>query len=330
MHVVALAGGIGAGKFLRGVIRCVAPTDVTVIVNVADDVAIHGLHVSPDPDSVTYWLGDVFDRERGWGRRDESFRATEELQAFGAEDAWFGLGDLDLATHLYRTQLLRDGAPISEVMARVADRFGVAARLLPATDDPVVTRVDCVDQTSGEPLDLHFQEYWVRRRAKDPVKGVRYEGAASAAPAPGVLEAIGAADAVVFCPSNPVVSIGPILAIPGIRQAVVERRDRAVGVSGIVGGGPVSGMADRLMPAAGIEVSAAGVAEHYRELLSAWLIDETDRAQASRIGSAGLRVGVADTIMTDDDRAEAVARATLGLLSSDDPVAGDDGEDGRA
>ncbi|HEY7477912.1 MAG TPA: 2-phospho-L-lactate transferase [Actinomycetota bacterium] len=314
MQVVALAGGIGAGKFLRGLVRAVPPTDVTVIVNVADDVEVHGLHVSPDPDSVTYWLGGVFDRDRGWGRRDETFRATEELRAFGAGDAWFGLGDLDLATHLFRTQLLRRGRSPSEVLELVAGRFGVAARLLPATDDPVTTRIECVDQATGDPLDLHFQEYWVQRGGRDPVKGVRYEGADVAAPAPGVLAAIAEADAVVLCPSNPVVSIGPILAIPGIRDAVRARRERTVGVSGIVGGGPVSGMADKLMPAVGIPVSAAGVADHYGDLLGAWLIDRADAELASRIRSTGIGVGVTDTIMLDDRSAEHVARAALGLL----------------
>lgn len=314
MGVVALAGGIGAGKFLRGLTRVVPSPDLTVIVNVADDVEIHGLHVSPDPDSVTYWLGDVFDRERGWGRRGETFRTTDELRAFDAGDAWFSLGDLDLATHLFRTDLLRRGVPLSDVTARIAARFGVAARLLPATDARVETRITCRDKDDGAPLDLHFQEYWVRRRADDPVEGVRYEGAAGARPAPGVLEAIVEADMVVVCPSNPVVSIGPILAVPGIHEAVVARRDRVVGVSGIVGGGPVAGMADKLMPALGIEVSAAGVAAHYRDLLGAWLIDRTDAALVPRIEGMGIRVGVTDTIMTDDDRAEAVARAALGLL----------------
>jgi LPPG:FO 2-phospho-L-lactate transferase len=315
VKIAALAGGIGAGKFLRGLARVVPGGDLTAIVNVADDVTIHGLHVSPDPDSVTYWLGDAFDRERGWGRRDETFRATEELRAFGADDAWFGLGDLDLATHLYRTQLLAEGVPLSGVTEQVCRRFGVTTRVLPVTDDPVQTRIDCLDRVTGAPLDLHFQEYWVRRRADDDVKGIRYEGAREARPAPGVLDAIANADAVVFCPSNPVVSIGPILAIPGVRDAVARRRQHAVGVSGIVGGEPVSGMADRLMPAAGIEVSAAGVAAHYAAFLSAWLLDDTDRGLAPRVEGLGLRCGVADTIMTDDERAEAVARAALGLLS---------------
>lgn len=315
MRVVALAGGIGAGKFLRGLTRVVPGPDLTVIVNVADDVEIHGLHVSPDPDSVTYWLGGAFDRERGWGRRGDTFHATDELRSFGADDAWFSLGDLDLATHVFRTDLLRRGVPLSVVTDRIAAHFGVTARLLPVTDEPIETRIACRDLRTGAPIDLHFQEYWVKRRADDPVEGVRYEGATLARPAPGVLAAIAEADIVVVCPSNPVVSIGPILAVPGVRDAVERRRDRVVGVSGIVGGGPVAGMADKLMPAVGIEVSAAGVATHYRDLLGAWLIDTTDAALAPRIGGLGIRVGVADTIMRDDDRAETVAREALGLLS---------------
>jgi len=315
MRVTAIAGGIGAGKFLRGLTRVVPGDDLTVVVNVADDLVVHGLHVSPDPDSVTYWLGDAFDRERGWGRRDETFRATHELALFDPEVAWFGLGDLDLATHLYRTGLLAAGVPLSEATARIARRFGVGARLLPASDDRIETRIDAVDHRTGEPLDLHFQEYWVRRRAADAVKGVRYVGAGDAAPAPGVLEAIATADVVVFCPSNPVVSIGPILAVPGIRDAVQRRRGSAVGVSGIVGDAPVAGMADKLMPAVGIEVTAAGVAEHYRELLSAWLLDDVDRDTIPRVEALGLRCAATDTIMLDDDRAEAVARAALDLLS---------------
>ena len=315
MKVTAVAGGIGAGKFLRGLTRVIPGTDLTVIVNVADDIVVHGLHVSPDPDSVTYWLGDAFDRERGWGRRGETFRASEEVGAFDAGRAWFGLGDLDLGTHLFRTGLLSDGVPLSDVMRRVAARFGVTARLLPASDDRIETRIDCIDHESGASLDLHFQEYWVRRRAADEVTGVRYDGATDARPAPGVLAAIAGADAVVFCPSNPVVSIGPILAVPGIREAVAARRDRAVGVSGIVGGGPVAGMADKLMPAVGIEVSATGVATHYRELLAGWLLDEVDAASVPTVEALGMRCAAMDTIMHDDDRAEAVARGVLGLLA---------------
>lgn len=311
MKVAALAGGIGAGRFLRGMARAVAGDDLTVILNVADDIVVHGLHVSPDPDSVTYWLGDAFDRERGWGRRDESFRATEELRAFGAPDAWFNLGDLDIATHVLRTSMLRRGATMSQVVARVAERFGVGARLLPVTDDRVETRIDAVDARTGERLDLHFQEYWVQRRAADAVKSVRFVGVEAARPAAGVLTAIERADVVVLPPSNPVVSLGPILAVPGVRDAVEARRSAVVGVSGIVGGAPLAGMADKLMPAVGLEVTAAGAATAYEGLLGAWIIDERDRALAGRIEATGVRVVVTDTVMRDDEAAERLASVVL-------------------
>jgi LPPG:FO 2-phospho-L-lactate transferase len=314
MKVTALAGGIGAGKFLRGLARVVPGDDLTVLVNVADDIVVHGLRISPDPDSVTYWLGDAFDRERGWGRHDETFRATEEVRAFDAERAWFGLGDLDLGTHLFRTGLLDEGVPLSAITTRIAERFGVGARVVPVSDDRIETRIGCVD-ASGTALDLHFQEYWVHRRAADTVKEVRYEGAAIAVPAPGVLEAIATADVVVLCPSNPVVSIGPILAVPGIHAAVAARRATAVGVSPIVGGAPVAGMADKLMPAVGIDVSAVGVATHYRGLVSAWVIDDLDAGSRAAVEALDLRCAVTDTIMGDDDRAESVARTALELIS---------------
>jgi len=312
MRVTALAGGIGAGKFLRGLVRAVAPEAVTVIANTGDDIAMHGLHVSPDLDSVTYWLGDVFDRERGWGRRDETFRATEELRSFDPEQAWFNLGDLDLATHLYRTNLLAAGETLTSATAAVARRFGVVPRIIPMSDDPVTTRISVV--ADGEELELHFQDYWVRRAGRDEVKAVRYEGAERSRPAPGVLEALEDADAVVLCPSNPVASLGPILAVPGIREVVGARRTDVVGVSGIVAGAPLAGMADRLMPATGAEVTAAGAAECYRGLLGAWVVDDVDRALIPRIEANGLRVGATDSIMTDDAKAEALARFALGLL----------------
>ena len=312
MRVTALAGGIGAGKFLRGLVRVVPPHDVTAIVNTADDVRMHGLHVSPDLDSVIYWLGDVFDRERGWGRRGETFRATEELSSFDPEAAWFNLGDLDLATHLFRTRRLTEGATLSETMRAITARFGVRTRVLPMSDDPVTTRVTVL--VHGEEVDLHFQEYWVRRRAKDEVKHLRYAGAERARPGPGVLEAITEADAVVICPSNPVASIGPILAVLGIRDALAARRAHVVGISGIVGGAPLAGMADKLMPAVGVEVTAAGAADCYRGLLGAWVIDDADRSLAPRIEGSGIRVGVTDTIMRDDAAAEALARFALDLL----------------
>ena len=313
MRVTALAGGIGAGKFLRGLVRVVAPGDVTVIVNTGDDITMHGLHVSPDLDSVTYWLGDVFDRERGWGRRGETFRATDELRSFDPDQAWFNLGDLDLATHLFRTNLLAAGKTLSEATAAVAARFGIGATLLPMSDDPIATRITIA--SDGAELDLHFQEYWVRRGGRDEVKTIRYEGADRARPAPGVLPTIANADAVLLCPSNPVASIGPILAVPGIRHALSARSSDVVGVSGIVAGAPLAGMADRLMPAAGAEVSAAGAAAWYSGLLAAWVVDEADRELIPRIEATGVRAGATDSIMTDDAKAEALARFALDMLA---------------
>lgn len=310
MRVAALAGGVGAGKFLRGLVSAVPPEGVTAVVNTGDDLVLSGLHVSPDLDSVVYWLADVADRERGWGRRGESFRALEELRRLGGE-AWFALGDLDLATHLRRTEMLAAGATLTEATAAIAGGFGVPCRVLPMTDDPVTTRIEAVD-AEGRELDLHFQEYWVARGARDRVKAIRYEGAGRARPAPGVLEALAEADVVVVCPSNPVASIAPILAVPGIADALRSARARAVGISPIVGGAPLRGMADRLMPAADLEVTAHGAARAYAGLLGAWVVDRADERLAAAIEEdLGLRVVVADTVMVDDGAAAGLARATL-------------------
>jgi LPPG:FO 2-phospho-L-lactate transferase len=312
VKVVALAGGVGAGKFLRGLVRAAPDADLTAVVNTGDDIDVHGLRVSPDLDSVTYWLGDAFDRKRGWGRRDETFRATAELAAFDPDAAWFGLGDLDLATHLFRTRSLAEGMSLSGVTARIAQRFGIDATIVPMTDDRVETRLDVVAE--GREMDLHFQEYWVRRGARDDVKAIRFVGAERASPAPGVLDAIGTADVVVICPSNPVVSIGPILSVPGVRAAVAGRP--VVGVSPIVGGRPLAGMADRLMPVVGLEVSAVGAARAYDDLLDAWVIDEEDAGLRPRVrDEVGARVAVTDTVMRDDEVAEHVARTALATLT---------------
>ncbi|MFM8944693.1 MAG: 2-phospho-L-lactate transferase [Actinomycetota bacterium] len=313
MEVTALAGGIGAGKFLRGLRRVVGDEHLTIVGNTGDDVVIHGLRVCPDLDSVAYWLSDTGDRARGWGRGGETFRATEELRRLAPDRAWFGLGDLDLAVHLLRTGRLAEGATLSEVTAEIAAALGLDVRLLPMSDDDVTTRV-----TVGEPgseRDLHFQEYWVRGGGHDPVLAIRYEGAAAARPAPGVLDAIADADAVVICPSNPVASIGPIRAVPGVRAALAARRPTVVGVSGIVAGAPLGGMADRLLPVVGAEVSAIGAAGRYEGVLGGWLIDERDRGLAPTLAAMDLRVGVTDTIMTDDEVATAVARAVLELVA---------------
>jgi LPPG:FO 2-phospho-L-lactate transferase len=313
VNVVALAGGIGAGKFLRGLVRATGERNVTVVGNTGDDIRMHGLHVSPDLDSVTYWLAGVMDRERGWGRRDETFRATGELARFDDDDAWFNLGDLDLGTHLYRTRSLEGGERLSEVTRRIAGRFGLGVRLLPMSDDRVTTRVVVDDH--GDALDLHFQEYWVRRGARDRILRIAFDGAERARPAPGVLDAIDDADAVVVCPSNPVVSIGPILAVPGILDAVAAKRPAVVGISPIVAGAPLGGMADRVMPAAGLEVSAFGAAQAHGAILGAWVVDEADRELASKIEEAlAIPVGVTDSVMRDDDAAEALARFAISML----------------
>jgi LPPG:FO 2-phospho-L-lactate transferase len=316
MQIVALAGGVGAGKFLRGVDRAFPGELTTVVVNTGDDIAIHGLHVSPDLDSVCYWLAGLMDRERGWGRADETFNAMDAMRVSGAIDVWFNLGDRDLATHVLRTQLLHEGRTLSQATSEIRSTlFGLTTDVVPMTDDTVTTRIDVVD-AAGETLDLHFQEYWVKRHAEDPVKGIRFEGIERAAPAPGVLNAIASADVLLLCPSNPVVSIGPILSVPGVREAVAARSGPVVGVSPIVGGAPLAGMADKLMPAAGLEVSALGAARAYRDLLSAWVIDERDRDAASRIeDELGVLVAVTDTVMRDDEIAASVARTAVEMAT---------------
>jgi LPPG:FO 2-phospho-L-lactate transferase len=313
--IVALAGGVGAGKFLRGLASDTG--SFTVVVNTGDDITLHGLHICPDVDSVVYALAGEHDPERGWGRRDETFRATTELRArFDSPEAWFNLGDLDLATHLFRTDLLRRGATLTEATAALAGRFGISARILPMSDDPAPTMVETVDPDTGAHRTMHFQEYWVRRGARDAVNAVRLDHARVAHPAPGVLEALAAAPAILICPSNPVASLAPILAVRGIREELAAHRDRVVGISPIVRGAPLRGMADKLMPAAGLEVTALGAARAYEGLLGAWVVDERDRDLAPLIErELGVRVGITNTIMSDDDDAAALARFARGMIA---------------
>jgi LPPG:FO 2-phospho-L-lactate transferase len=314
MKVAALAGGVGAGKFLRGLARVVAPGEITVVVNTADDMELHGLHIAPDLDSVTYWLAGLADRERGWGRAGETYRALGEVRRLGGQ-AWFSLGDLDLATHLVRSQWLSEGMTLSEATERIRRAHGIGVRVLPMSDDPVRTWMVAVAE-DGTILDEPFQEYWVGRGGRDQVKEIRLEGIDRARPSQGVLEAIADADVVTVCPSNPVVSIAPILAVPGVRDAVRAQRPRTVGVSPIIAGSPVQGMADRLMPVVGLEVSAAGAARAYEELLAGWVIDQSDAGLGTVIRrELGIAVGITDTMMVDDDSAERLARFTLGLVS---------------
>lgn len=305
-RVVALAGGIGAARFLRGLVRVVPADAVTVVVNTGDDLHLHGLHISPDLDTITYTLGGGVHPVQGWGRADERRTVATELAERYREPSWFTLGDRDLATHLLRTGMLAAGATLSEATARIAAAWELPLRLLPMTDDDVATMIQTVDGRT-----LHFQEWWVGERAKPDVAAVRLDGAARARPAPGVLDAIAAAAVVLLCPSNPVVSIGTILDVPGIRVAL--RDPMVVGVSPIVGGRVVRGMADRLLPAIGAEVSARGVAALYADFLDGWVIDHEDAADADAIAATGVAVRVTDTIMRTPEVSAALARTALDL-----------------
>jgi LPPG:FO 2-phospho-L-lactate transferase len=305
--ITVLAGGVGAARFLRGLVEVVPPTEVAAVVNVGDDLTLHGLRVCPDLDSITYWLAEVVHPEQQWGRADETTVVAGELARFGVP-TWFTLGDRDLATHLYRTSRLRDGASLSSVTAEIAAAFGVEVRLLPATDDEVATHI-----TTTDGRDLHFQEYWVRERAAAEVAAVRLVGASRAQPGPGVVEAILDADAVLVAPSNPVVSIDTILAVPGVREAVRQTAAPVVGVSPIIGGQVVRGMAHRLLPAVGAEVSATGVARHYGGLLDGWVVDTRDAEAVDEVEAIGPRCVATETLMDDVGVAAALARTCLTL-----------------
>jgi LPPG:FO 2-phospho-L-lactate transferase len=320
VRITVLAGGIGGAKFLRGVRAACADDDITAIVNTGDDVTLHGLRICPDLDSVMYTLGDAHDAERGWGRADESWRIKAELATYGAEPSWFGLGDLDIATHLVRTRMLEAGFVLSEVTAALCDRWKPGVRLLPMSDDRCETHVvvDDVDATvmadGPRRKAIHFQEWWIKHRAALPPLAFIQVGVDDATPAPGVIEAIDTADAVLIAPSNPVVSIGTILGIAGIREAVSATSAPVVGVSPIIGGAPVRGMADACLPAIGVEVSAQGVGRHYGArttggLLDGWLIHVSDAADIP-----GVEVSAVPLLMTDDDASAAMVRAALKLV----------------
>ncbi len=311
-RLVTLAGGVGAARFLRGLLEVVEPESVTVVGNTADDDEFHGLAVSPDLDTIVYTLAGAANPETGWGLAGDTFQCMDALDRYGVP-TWFRLGDRDLATHLYRTRRRADGASLSTITAEIVAAWEVPARLLPMTDDPVRTRI-VVDEATG-PRELRLQEWFVQRRAETPVAAVRFDGADDARPAPGVLEAIEGADALVICPSNPVISIGPILAIPGVREALARRRDRVVAVSPIIGGAPVRGPADRLMRPLGIEVSPVGVAETYRHFCGTLVVDAADRELAPAVSALGVRAVVADTLMRDVAVAAELARRALAAVA---------------
>ena len=306
--ITVLAGGVGAARFLRGLIDVVDPATVTVIGNTADDDEFWGLHVSPDLDTVVYTLADAVDPETGWGLAGDSYACLEQAALMG-EESWFRLGDADLVTHAQRTMLLRQGRTLSEATEAIARGYGLACRLLPMSDDRVRTTVS----TDGG--ELSFQEYFVRRQWQDEVRGLHFQGIEEARPAPGVLEAIADGEVVIVAPSNPLVSIGPILAVPGVREALRDTAAPVVAVSPIVGGRALKGPADRMLASLGHEASAVGVARLYADFLNTLVLDRQDEALAPEVESLGVRAVVTETIMRDAASRRALAEATLKAAS---------------
>ncbi|MDP8937076.1 MAG: 2-phospho-L-lactate transferase [Actinomycetota bacterium] len=303
--IAALAGGVGAARFLDGLVRVVEPRTVVAVVNTGDDAVLHGLHVSPDLDTVTYTLAGAVNRATGWGLAGETWAVMGALDRYPSSLAWFNLGDRDLATHLYRTQRLREGATLSEVTGEIAAAWDVAVRILPMTDDPVETRLMLDDGEVG------FQDYFVRLRHDVAVSAVRFAGMDSARPAPGVLEALAGAERVVICPSNPVVSIGPVLAVPGVADALAARRADVVAVSPIVAGAALKGPADRLLRELGHHASVVGVARLYAAVAGTLVVDEADAALAGAVEAEGMRCAVTRTVMHDPAEAASLASAAL-------------------
>lgn len=297
---------MGAARLLSGVVQVVAPAEVTALVNVGDDIELHGLHISPDIDTITYTLAGAIDPERGWGLAGETWSAMEALRRYPAARSWFNLGDRDLATHMYRTDRLRAGATLTEVTAEIASAWELSIRVLPVSDDPVRTVVTV--EGEGE---MGFQEYFVQRQHNVAVEAVRFGGVESARPAPGVLDSIRDAERVVIAPSNPIVSIAPLLAVPGVQDAVAARRPDVVAVSPIVAGAALKGPADRLMRELGHDASVVGVARLYAPLASTLVIDEADAQLAAAVEEAGMRCIVAPTIMKGAEQAAELARVVL-------------------
>ena len=325
MRITALAGGIGGARFLSGLQHHLSSTglqsDVTVIGNTGDDIWIHGLRVCPDLDTVMYTLGGGIDAERGWGRQDETFNAKAELSSYGVEPTWFGLGDRDIGTHLVRTASLNAGYRLSEVTAALCERWQPGVRLIPMSDDRVETHVLVDDpENPGTEIAMHFQEWWIRYRAGLPARGFAMIGQENAEPAPGVLEAIAQADAIVVPPSNPIVSIGTILGVPGIRQAILAANAPVIGVSPIISGAPVRGMADACLSAMGIDTTTAAVAAHYGSrssggILDAWLVDESDAASVQEINERGIACRAVPLFMTDVDATATMVKEALDLVA---------------
>ncbi len=300
--MVALAGGIGAARFLDGLTRVLPPERIFIIGNTGDDAEIHGLHVSPDLDTVTYTLAGLADPERGWGIDGDTFQCLESLGKLGSE-TWFQLGDRDMATHIYRTQRRRDGATLTKITSEITAALKVRSIVVPMSDDRVRTRI-CTP--SGE---LEFQTYFVRRRARDRVLSIRLEGASDATPGPEVIDAISKAEAVILCPSNPFISIGSILSIRGIREALQRRRERVIAISPIVGGRALKGPAARMMKSIGVRASAVEVAKLYQDFLGVFVLDEIDGAHFAQVAALGMRPIVTNTIMRGVRERMGLARA---------------------
>lgn len=315
LRITALAGGVGGARFLRGLRHAVPDAEITVIGNTADDITLHGLHVSPDLDTVMYTLGGGIDEEQGWGRADETHSVAEELAEYGAHPLWFTLGDRDIATHLVRTQMLDAGYPLSAVTEALCDRWQPGVHLLPMSDDRVETHV-VIPGEDGQPRAVHFQEWWVRLRAAVPAERIVLAGIDAATPAPGVLDAIADADVVLLPPSNPVVSIGPILAVTGVRDAVAATPAPVVGLSPIIGDAPVRGMADAVLTTIGVEVSPAGVAGLFADLLDGWLVDSADSAAVPTVEASGVRCRAVPLWMRDVETTAAMAEAALELAET--------------
>jgi LPPG:FO 2-phospho-L-lactate transferase len=306
MRIVALAGGIGGARFLQGVQHAYPEAELTVVVNTGDDTTLYGLRICPDLDTVMYTLGGGIDAERGWGRQDESWKAKEELAAYGSPTAWFGLGDRDLATHLRRTQLMLGGMSLAQVTQQLCERWQPGATLLPMSDVQAETHVTVTE--AGTRRAMHFQEWWIKHRAGLPAEAITLVHHTDLLPAAGVLEAIEAADVVLLPPSNPVVSIGTILQVQGIREALAAKR--VVGLSPIIGGAPVRGMADACLTAIGVETSAEAVGRHYgADLLDGWLVDSSDAG----VDVPGVEVRAVPLLMTDVEATAAMARAAMDL-----------------
>jgi len=311
--LAALCGGVGAARMLGGLVQVVDPASITAIANVGDDMVLHGLHISPDIDTITYTLAGLDNRETGWGLAGETWQVMTALEELGGE-TWFRLGDRDLATHLYRTQRLGEGATLTEVTGELAAARGVAVRLLPVSDDPVRTKVVLAGQGGDGDREVSFQDYFVREHHAVAVRSIRFEGAESATPAPGVLDALARAERIVVAPSNPLLSIEPLLAVPGVRESLAARRDAVVAVSPIIAGAALKGPADRLLEELGHGASAVAVAAIYASWASTMVIDEADRALAGDVEALGMRCVVAPTVMADAASAAALAEVVLEVV----------------